>query len=401
MVLPKQAPRVPPPRPGRAALVARGAAQDALHRRLHAQGPPAADAVPAHADERAGEAQGAGSTTSRTSWPTSRRSRRPRWPFAAPDPALVARGKAVFERSCSTCHGTYGETRTYPERAIPLADVGTDRMRLRRHPPRAAPALRRLLVHGLRSRRASRSRRAATWPRRSTASGPARPTCTTGACPRSGTCSTPRRVPRPGAARLRPPTTSRAGACQVLEEARGRAARAWTPGRGAAWFDTSRPGKSAGGHLFPLALTPAQREAVLAYLLTLLAAHSAQGARQPKSILASVGPSAAEDRPWTEACVRCAGLRWRWLARGSSGAASRAVRPRVSRWGRRPRPATGRAPSPAARRRCRTTRARSRARWTPRCGSRCAGIPPRARASRSARRTPSTTRRSRSRTCRR
>ena len=41
---------------------------------------------------------------------------------------------------------------------------------------------------------------------------------------------------------------------------------AWTR---RAWFDTRRPGKSSGGHLFPLALSPAQREAVLAYLKTL------------------------------------------------------------------------------------------------------------------------------------
>lgn len=54
----------------------------------------------------------------------------PRWPHAAPDPALVARGKAVFERSCSTCHGTYGEARTYPERVVSILDVGTDRARL-------------------------------------------------------------------------------------------------------------------------------------------------------------------------------------------------------------------------------------------------------------------------------
>ena len=64
----------------------------------------------------------------------------PRWPFAALDPGLVARGKAVFEASCAKCHGTYGETRAYPERAIPLADVGTDPMRLQA----ILPAQRRL-----------------------------------------------------------------------------------------------------------------------------------------------------------------------------------------------------------------------------------------------------------------
>lgn len=42
------------------------------------------------------------------------------------DSALAEQGEQVFERSCSECHGTYGSDWTYPNRVVPLADIGTD-----------------------------------------------------------------------------------------------------------------------------------------------------------------------------------------------------------------------------------------------------------------------------------
>src|SRR5262245_36136485 len=54
--------------------------------------------------------------------------RAPAWPRAL-DQALAASGKAVFERDCAGCHGTYGardEDDTYPNLLIPLDVVGTD-----------------------------------------------------------------------------------------------------------------------------------------------------------------------------------------------------------------------------------------------------------------------------------
>ena len=54
--------------------------------------------------------------------------------------ALAAQGKPVFEKTCSRCHGTYGEGGTYPNLLIP-ADVATD-PGSRRH-RRVLPALRR------------------------------------------------------------------------------------------------------------------------------------------------------------------------------------------------------------------------------------------------------------------
>jgi mono/diheme cytochrome c family protein len=49
----------------------------------------------------------------------------PRYPFPT-DSARAARGKAVFEKSCARCHGTYGENPSYPSKVVPLDVVGTD-----------------------------------------------------------------------------------------------------------------------------------------------------------------------------------------------------------------------------------------------------------------------------------
>jgi hypothetical protein len=52
----------------------------------------------------------------------------PQYPFPI-DKDLAARGKVVFENTCSRCHGTYGEKWTYPNRIVPLDEIGTDRKR--------------------------------------------------------------------------------------------------------------------------------------------------------------------------------------------------------------------------------------------------------------------------------
>ncbi len=45
------------------------------------------------------------------------------WPI---DAELAAQGREVFERRCSSCHGTYGDRPTYPNLVVGLAQVGTD-----------------------------------------------------------------------------------------------------------------------------------------------------------------------------------------------------------------------------------------------------------------------------------
>lgn len=54
----------------------------------------------------------------------------PKYPFEI-DSAKAARGKEIFSTNCAKCHGTYGENWTYPNKIIPLAEIGTDPTRHR------------------------------------------------------------------------------------------------------------------------------------------------------------------------------------------------------------------------------------------------------------------------------
>ena len=49
----------------------------------------------------------------------------PKYPFSI-HPGLARIGKAVFEQTCSRCHGTYGPHWTYPNKIVPLEVIGTD-----------------------------------------------------------------------------------------------------------------------------------------------------------------------------------------------------------------------------------------------------------------------------------
>lgn len=46
------------------------------------------------------------------------------------DTRLAAQGLTVFTQHCAQCHGTYGEKWTYPNKLIPLDEIGTDPSRL-------------------------------------------------------------------------------------------------------------------------------------------------------------------------------------------------------------------------------------------------------------------------------
>ncbi|MGL6075863.1 MAG: c-type cytochrome [Fimbriiglobus sp.] len=48
------------------------------------------------------------------------------WPI---DAKLAAKGREIFTENCAKCHGTYGDKPTYPNKVIPLAEIGTDRKR--------------------------------------------------------------------------------------------------------------------------------------------------------------------------------------------------------------------------------------------------------------------------------
>ena len=52
----------------------------------------------------------------------------PKYPFAV-NTDLAKTGEAIFRDNCTKCHGTYGEKWTYPNKIIPLDEIGTDRKR--------------------------------------------------------------------------------------------------------------------------------------------------------------------------------------------------------------------------------------------------------------------------------
>jgi mono/diheme cytochrome c family protein len=49
----------------------------------------------------------------------------PKYPFTI-DKVKAAKGELVFQDHCAKCHGTYGEKWTYPNKVIPLEEIGTD-----------------------------------------------------------------------------------------------------------------------------------------------------------------------------------------------------------------------------------------------------------------------------------
>jgi mono/diheme cytochrome c family protein len=49
----------------------------------------------------------------------------PKYPFPV-NGELAKKGQKVFEATCSRCHGTYGEKWTYPNKIVPLEEIGTD-----------------------------------------------------------------------------------------------------------------------------------------------------------------------------------------------------------------------------------------------------------------------------------
>jgi mono/diheme cytochrome c family protein len=52
----------------------------------------------------------------------------PKYPFPI-DAAKAAKGHAVFRANCQRCHGTYGPNWTYPNKVVPIDEIGTDRRR--------------------------------------------------------------------------------------------------------------------------------------------------------------------------------------------------------------------------------------------------------------------------------
>ncbi len=184
------------------------------------------------------------------------------------DAERAAEGRAVFEARCASCHGTHGESPTYPNLVIPLDEIGTD------------PLYAEWMTDGSLDRFYD-------WIERSPHGGTVR------AAPAEGYIAPPLdgiwavapylhngSVPSLAAlldSRLRPrywrhvaprdyDTEAMGWRHEVLEAGKDAAT---DPAERARIYDTTLPGYDNGGHLFGDALSDLQRRAVLEYLKSL------------------------------------------------------------------------------------------------------------------------------------
>jgi mono/diheme cytochrome c family protein len=192
----------------------------------------------------------------------------PKYPFPVDD-QLVAKGKEVFADNCAKCHGTYGDHPTYPNKVIPLAEIGTDPTRYRNIGPKFGHAYN------------------ASWFGQEPGVNPLAETGGYQAPPLDGVWATAPYFHNGSVPTLdgvlnstaRPAVFTRSyrtGEADYDQEKVGwKVTPADRPGPGASGFDrrkvydTSQPGRGNGGHTYGDDLTPAERRAVIEYLKTL------------------------------------------------------------------------------------------------------------------------------------
>ncbi len=181
------------------------------------------------------------------------------------DRPLAAQGEIAFRQHCATCHGTYGETPTYPNRVVPIDEIGTDRARFEA------------------ITRDDRQRFAASWMgdygRDDVRTNPqgyiappldgiwaSAPYLHNGSVPTLWHMLHPDQRPTVWQRTEDGYDHTRMG-LEVREFATVPGDP--SPAERRRYFDTRAPGKSAAGHTYPEALTTEQRRAVLEYLKTL------------------------------------------------------------------------------------------------------------------------------------
>ncbi len=189
----------------------------------------------------------------------------PTWPHAV-DRDLAAKGRQIFDRTCARCHGTYGDHPTYPGVDVPLAEIGTDRLR------HDAVTSEERALYG------------ASWftgydpstvhvdPKGYVAPPldgvfASAPYFHDGAVPTLWHVLHPEA--RPVAWRRRSSTGYDVERVGLDVETRDVVPAGLSGHERRTWFDTTKPGKSAAGHRFPDALSEDERRAVLEYLKTL------------------------------------------------------------------------------------------------------------------------------------
>jgi len=190
----------------------------------------------------------------------------PKYPYPIDQP-LAERGRAAFDRVCADCHGSYGQGGSYPERLVPIDEVGTDRVRLDALTPahRDAYGQSWFAEFGHKANKADPGGYVAPpldgiWA--------SSPYFHNGSVPTLWHVLHPKDRPavwrRTGDAY----DTARIG-WQIETFERLPSEAVFTGWKKREHFDTHRFGKSSSGHSFPDALTESEKHAVLEYLKTL------------------------------------------------------------------------------------------------------------------------------------
>jgi len=188
----------------------------------------------------------------------------PAWPHGV-DGALAARGQRVFEESCAQCHGTYGEEGRYPERFVPLADVGTDPIRATGLPVAFKTRLRASWLGRFGAVDVALDRQGYVAPPLHGIWASA-PYFHNGAVPTLWHVLHPEA--RPTLWRREPFAYDTAHVGLVFETRETLPPKLRADER-RQWFDSSLAGKDPGGHEYPSALDEDERAALLEYLKTL------------------------------------------------------------------------------------------------------------------------------------
>ena len=195
----------------------------------------------------------------------------PSYPFEI-DTELAKRGQVAFEATCSECHGTYGESPSYPNRVVPLTLLKTDPVRARAITRESRKLYNQSWFSNYGEHPVQLSSRGYLAP-------PLDGVWATAPYLHNGSLPTLRHVlfPDERPAVWRRPDTIDAGGIEgydqdrvglVVEELQ-QVPAGLSPRLERTYYDTSASSHSNGGHLFPEKLSRDQRLAVLEYLKTL------------------------------------------------------------------------------------------------------------------------------------
>jgi hypothetical protein len=191
----------------------------------------------------------------------------PKYPFEI-NKELAEQGRGLFTENCAKCHGTYGEKWTYPNKIVPLDEIGTDRKRFNNIGTTFGDAY------------------AVSWFAQEKPPMPIRPTVGYQAPPLDGIWATAPYFHNGSVPTLTGVLNSKARpslftrSFRTKEEDYDKANVGWkiqpaertqkgTPHERRKIYDTTQPGRGNGGHTYGDHFTEIERHAVVEYLKTL------------------------------------------------------------------------------------------------------------------------------------